>query len=198
MGRKVYFSFHYQDVIDFRVNVVRNSGKFRTEGESFRDASIWEEAKEKQVKIIKSLIDKRLIGTSVNCVLIGSETYSRRWVRYELIKSFEMKKGQVGVGINWIKDKYKKTKFWPGENPFEHLKVKISKDGRTINFFEKKDNSWVAYKDLPSIKNSHFKLKDYGKSYKFSSFYKKYSYDWENGKTNFQKWIDEAAKNIGR
>src|SRR5690606_26476511 len=112
MARSVYFSFHYQDVIDFRANVVRNSGKFRKGEDVFRDSSIWEEAKEKQVSKIKSLIDFELKGTSVTCVLIGSETYSRRWVRYEIMKSFEMKKGQVGIGINWIKDKYGNTKLW--------------------------------------------------------------------------------------
>jgi Txe/YoeB family toxin of Txe-Axe toxin-antitoxin module len=101
--------------------VVRNSGKFRKSGDVFRDLSIWEEAQEKQVKKIKSLIDEELKGSSVTCVLIGSDTYSRRWVRYEIMKSFEMKKGQVGVGINWIKDKNGNTKFWRGENPLSEV-----------------------------------------------------------------------------
>ncbi len=81
MPRSVYFSFHYQDVIDFRANVVRNSGKFRQKGAEFRDSSIWEEAEEKQIRKIKSLIDDELKGSSVTCVLIGGETYSRRFVR---------------------------------------------------------------------------------------------------------------------
>lgn len=156
MARSVYFSFHYQDVIDFRANVVRNSGKFRKSGDVFRDSSIWEEAQEKQVKKIKLLIDEELKGSSVTCVLIGSETYSRRWVRYEIMKSFEMKKGQVGVGINWIKDKNGNTKLWRGENPFSYLKIKINKDGKLIDLFEYKESSWTTYKDLPQIKNTQF------------------------------------------
>lgn len=198
MPRSVYFSFHYQDVIDFRANVVRNSGKIRKQGVEFRDSSIWEEAEEKQIKKIKSLIDDELKGSSVTCVLIGSDTYSRRFVRYELMKSFEMKKGQVGVGINWIKDKNGKTKFWPGENPFNYLALKVSKDGKTIDLFEKKEGSWIAFKDLPTIKNSHFKEKNFGREFRFSEFYKQYSYDWDNGKVNFPIWVEEAAKNIGR
>lgn len=198
MARNVYFSFHYQDVIDFRANVVRNSGKFRKKGELFRDSSIWEEAKEKEIKKIKGLIETELKGSSVNCVLIGSDTFSRRFVRYEIMKSFQAKKGQVGVGINWIKDKNGDTKFWAGENPFDYLAVKISKDGRTINLFEKKNSSWITYKDLPSIKNSHFKEKDFGNDFRLSKFYKRYSYDWDNGKINFSSWIEAAATKVGR
>jgi hypothetical protein len=197
MARSVYFSFHYQDVIDFRANVVRNSGKFRKSGIEFRDSSIWEEAKEKQVTKIKSLINTELKGSSVTCVLIGSETYSRRWVRYEIMKSFEMKKGQVGVGINWIKDKYGNTKS-RGKNPFNYLAAKVSKDGKMIDLFEYKENTWITYKDLPRIKNSHFKEKDFGKEFELSEFYERYSYDWDNGKVNFPKWVEEAAKNGSR
>lgn len=198
MPRSVYFSFHYQDVIDFRANVVRNSGRFRQKGAEFRDSSIWEEAEEKQIKKIKSLIDAELKGSSVTCVLIGSETYSRRFVRYELVKSFEMKKGQVGVGINWIKDKNGKTKILAGENPYSYLGLKVSKDGKTIEFFEKKEGSWIVFKDLPIIKNTHLKENAFGKQFALSDFYKRYSYDWDNGKRHFTSWIEEAAINAGR
>lgn len=198
MLRSVYFSFHYQDVIDFRANVVRNSGKFRQKGDKFRDSSIWEEAEEKEIKKIKSLIDDELKGSSVTCVLIGSETYSRRFVRYELLKSFEMKKGQVGVGINWIKDKNGNTKFWAGENPFNYLGLKVRKDGKMIDFFEKKEGSWITFRDLPLINNSHFEKESFGKEFTLSDFYKRYSYDWDNGKKKFTDWIEEAAKKVGR
>lgn len=197
MSRSVYFSFHYQDVVDFRANVVRNSGKFRQKGVDFRDGSIWEEAEEKKIKSIKKLIDEELKGSSVTCVLIGSDTYSRRFVRYEIIKSLEMKKGQVGVGINWIKDKFGKTKS-RGENPFNYLALEVSKDGRTIDFFENKDGSWISFKDLPQIKNQHLGEDYFGRNYRLNHFYERYSYDWDNGSTNFTSWIEKAAKNAGR
>ena len=45
MARRVYFSFHYEDVITFRANVVRNHGLTKEVGTSgFFDASIWEDA----------------------------------------------------------------------------------------------------------------------------------------------------------
>lgn len=47
MAQRVFFSFHYQDFIDFRANVVRNhwvTEKGR-EAAGFFDASIWETAR---------------------------------------------------------------------------------------------------------------------------------------------------------
>lgn len=199
MARSVYFSFHYQDVVDFRANVVRNSGKFRKKGDVFRDASIWEEAEEKQVGKIKALIDSELVGSSVTCVLIGSETYARRWVRYEIMKSLAMKKGQVGVGINWIKDKKGDIKLFRGKNPFECLKVKISTDGKLIDFFEIKEDNWVPYRDLPQIRNTqHFKEGDFGRTIRLSEIYSRYSYKWHDGNENFPKWLEEAATKARR
>ena len=45
MAKRVFFSFHYQDVIDFRANVVRNHKTTKHEGAGYFDASIWEDAK---------------------------------------------------------------------------------------------------------------------------------------------------------
>lgn len=194
MARSVYFAFDYEDVKTFRANVVRNSwvvNKFK-----FRDSSIWEESKEKSYAKIKELIDNSLIGTSVTCVLTGSETYARRFVRYEIVKSFAMKKGLLSVGINWIKDKNGNTKFWPGNNPFEYLKLEISKDGSSINFFEL-TNGWVSFKDFPITKNNHFK-DGFGKAICFDELFKYYSYDWNDGKNNLVQWVEIAATQMGR
>lgn len=56
MARKVFFSFHYDDVKSFRVNVVRNSSMFKASGDTSRvmDASMWEEARLKGVADLKS------------------------------------------------------------------------------------------------------------------------------------------------
>ena len=47
MAKKVFFSFHYQDVIDFRANTVRNHGSFKLSPKEagYYDSSIWESAK---------------------------------------------------------------------------------------------------------------------------------------------------------
>src|SRR4051794_34999297 len=46
MAKRVYFAFHYQDVIDFRANVVRNHNAIQgADRKGYFDASIWEESK---------------------------------------------------------------------------------------------------------------------------------------------------------
>lgn len=65
----------------------------------------WEEAKRTSEFALKRLINGALEGTSVTCVLIGSQTYMRPWVRYEILKSIERGNGVFGVHINRIRDK---------------------------------------------------------------------------------------------
>lgn len=195
MARSVYFAFDYADVVSFRANVVRNSwvmNKYK-----FKDSSIWEEAKEKGVNKIKELIDSSLKGTTVTCVLVGSGTYERRYVRYEIIKSFATKRGLLCVGINWIKDKTGNVKLWPGNNPFEYLKLQVSQDGSKIYFFEY-NGGWIKYNDLPEVKNTHFSEKDFGKSYQLNTIFSSYSYDWQDGKSNLVHWVEEAALKMGK
>ena len=89
MARRVFFSFHYQDVSDFRANVVRNNWVTKDrEAAGFFDASIWEDAKKTSDIALKRLINSEVQNTTVTVVLIGSDTYSRRWVRYEIIKAW--------------------------------------------------------------------------------------------------------------
>jgi hypothetical protein len=104
MARKIFFSFHYSRDVQ-RVSTVRNSnviGNF--EKTPFYDKAEWEKIKRQGDQAVKSWIDSQLNGTSVTVVLIGTETYKRRWVKYEIEKSIEMKKGLIGVHINGIKD----------------------------------------------------------------------------------------------
>jgi hypothetical protein len=89
MGNRVFFSFHYQDVIEFRANVVRNHwvAKPNRTAAGFYDASLWEDTKKQGKTALKRLINSGVDNTSNTCVLIGSSTYARPWVRYELLKS---------------------------------------------------------------------------------------------------------------
>lgn len=99
MARNVFFSFHYEDVKNFRVNVIRNSNIVKSGNTQtvFSDGSLWEDAKRKNKLDLQNLISEvGLYDTSVTSVLIGSETYSRPWVRYEIVKSFEKGNGIFG------------------------------------------------------------------------------------------------------
>ena len=101
MARRVFFSFHYDDVT--RVNVVRNSDKIVRQYERaarFHDSSLWEQAKKQGRLAIKRMINGGLHGTSVTCVLVGQHTWERPWVRYETLKSFARGNGILAVLIH--------------------------------------------------------------------------------------------------
>src|ERR1043166_5414848 len=87
--RKVYFAFHYADIM--RVNNVRNVWKIDHPdsllNRSFYDSSLWESKKLEGDEAVKNLIRTGVGYTSVVCVLIGTETWNRRWVRYEIARS---------------------------------------------------------------------------------------------------------------
>ena len=103
-GRRVFFSFHYERDV-WRATNVRNSGKVdATAAAGWDDASLWEEAKRKGRREIERLIDNGLRGTSVTVVLIGTETASRPWIKYEIERSIEKGNGLLGVRIHGIKD----------------------------------------------------------------------------------------------
>jgi hypothetical protein len=119
MARRVFFSFHYERDI-WRANQVRNSWLTQDrEAAGFFDASLWEEAKKKGDAAIKKMIDGSLLGTTVTAVLIGAETASRAYVKYEISKSIERGNGLLGVRIHKLKDRDGYTDP-PGPNPLPY------------------------------------------------------------------------------
>lgn len=121
MARRVFFSFHYERDI-WRASVVRNSWLTQKDREEagFWDASLWEDAKKKGDEAIKKMINKALEGTSVTVVLIGAETNGRKWVRYEIRKSYKKGNGMLGVYIHKIKDNNGLTDI-KGSNQFGEI-----------------------------------------------------------------------------
>ena len=103
MARRAFFSFKYKDVS--RAMVVRNSWVTQgTEAAGFIDAADFEEIKRKGDTAIKNWIDNQLKGTSVTVVLVGAQTCSSRWVKYEIEKSIEIGNGLLGIDVSKIKD----------------------------------------------------------------------------------------------
>ena len=152
MARYTFFSFSYEDVKNFKVNVVRNSWLLNNSSETFIDGSIWEKEKSKGASVIKNIIETGLNKTSVTTVLIGSDTAERRWVKYEIIKSFERGNGILAIYINRIRGK-EQTISAKGQNPLNRLAFQISEDGRKIRFYELVNRKWVLFSDLPEINN---------------------------------------------
>ena len=192
MAKRVFFSFHYQDVIDFRANVVRNHWLTKPDRENagFFDASIWENAKKTSSLALKRLINSELKYTTVTTVLIGSGTYARRWVRYEIAKSMAKGNKLLGVHINGIKGKNGKTKSL-GPNPFDYLAYQCSNDGKKLSICEWKNRKWVEYQDLaPYTLETTVPLHKRGKFYKLSADYSIYNWIRNDGYNNFAKWVE--------
>lgn len=116
MARKVFFSFHYgRDA--WRVGKVRNSNVIGSFDKSpFYDKAQWETIKRGGDEAIKRWINNQLTGTSVTVVLVGKETASRRWVKYEIQRSIELGKGLLGIDISKITDQAGSTDP-TGSNP---------------------------------------------------------------------------------
>ncbi len=190
MAKRVYFAFHYQDVIDFRANVVRKHNF--TEGvetAGYYDHSIWETAKNTNPLSLKRLINSELEGTSVTAVLIGSQTYDRNWVRYEIIHSLACGNSLLGVHINSIKGKDQLTKL-SGPNPFDYLGVTISNDGTRVNPTEYRNGTWINYAEHDGWSLSRQQsAENHGKHFQLSKWYPTYDWVSNDGFNKFSSWI---------
>jgi hypothetical protein len=119
MPRKVFFSFHYERDGQ-RASVVRNSWVTKGDAAGYIDSASWEEVKGRGETAIKRWIEDQLSGTSVTAVLIGAETSSRDWVKYEIKRSYERGNGMLGIYLHNIKDFESKTDT-PGNNQFGEI-----------------------------------------------------------------------------
>jgi hypothetical protein len=123
MARQVFFSFHYERDV-WRASRVRNSWVTKDDRQAagFWDAASWEEVKKKGDDAIKRWIDRQIDGTSVTVVLIGAETSTRPYVRYEIEQSLKRGNGLLGIKINNMKDSAGNIDV-SGANPLDLFKV---------------------------------------------------------------------------
>jgi hypothetical protein len=123
MARRVFFSFHYEDV--WRVNQIRNSwviaGVNETAG--FVDKAEFETVERQGRAAVEAWIDRQLNGTSTTIVLIGDETANRTYVQYEILKSYNRGNGLFGIYIHTLKDSRGQTGWYGGPNPFSKVEV---------------------------------------------------------------------------
>jgi hypothetical protein len=189
MAKRVYFAFHYQDVIDFRANVVRNHnivGGAQKAG--YFDHSIWEEAKRDSPLALKRLINNELSGSTVTAVLIGSGTWERPWVRYEIFKSVEKGNRLIGVHINQINGRDGFAKGL-GRNPFDYLGLRIDDLGRRATPLVYQNNGWCTYTELSPFNLIQQTPALRGRSITLSEMYPVFDWVSDNGYHNFSNWI---------
>lgn len=128
--RQVFFSFHYEKD-NWRASQVKNMGI--VDDSSTWSSNDWEEVRYKTDSKIKEWIDSQMEKRSCVVVLIGKDTSSRKWVKYEIEKAYELGKGIVGVYIHNLKDK-NGEQTTQGNNPFYNI---LNEDGhRLSNYVE--------------------------------------------------------------
>jgi hypothetical protein len=104
----------------WRTSQVRNIGKI--EGNKPASDNDWETVKKGGDEAIKKWINDQLDGRSCTIVLIGAETAGRKWIKYEIEKSWNDKKGVLGIYIHNLKDANGKQTI-KGKNPFSDFTV---------------------------------------------------------------------------
>ncbi len=118
--RYAFYSFHYESD-NWRASQVRQMGVI--EGNQPARDNDWEEVKRGGEKAIQNWIDKQLKGKSCTVVLIGQDTADRKWIEYEIEKSWNDGKGVVGIHIYNLKNSQGRQSNI-GKNPFDGFTVK--------------------------------------------------------------------------
>jgi len=194
MAKRVFFSFHYQDVIDFRANVVRQHWMTKPDREAagFFDASMWETARKTGSTAVKRLINSGLEGTSVTCVLVGSQTFARPWVRYEILKSLRRGNSIFAVHINSIRGKDQGTKI-QGPNPLTYVGVTFSDTGLTATLYEiNASGAWQQYAEIDgsaSYQTGGVAQQYRGKGFNLSQWCSIRDWVADDGYNNFATWV---------
>lgn len=119
MATKVFYSFYFKED-NWRASQVRNIGV--VEGNQPVSDNDWEQIKKGGDEAIKRWINEQLNGRSCTIVLIGTNTAGRKWIKYEIEKSWNERKGLFGIYIHNLKDK-DGNQSRKGRNPFDDFKL---------------------------------------------------------------------------
>ncbi|WP_374314071.1 TIR domain-containing protein [Dongia sp.] len=198
--RRTFFSFHYQPDV-WRAWNVRNSwAVVPTEQEDvgFFDGSVFEAAKRTSDDSLKTFLREGLKNTSVTCVLAGTATWTRRWVRYEIARSVIKGNGLLTVHIHGVKNK-DGVVAEKGSNPLNAMGV--YKALGSIYLAEWKDGKWAKYEDyslaIPEA-DLRFAAPTTDNVVQLSSHYMSYDFVDQSGRANIGGWIETAAGLAGR
>ncbi|MGJ3192063.1 TIR domain-containing protein [Paenarthrobacter sp. FR1] len=114
MARSSFVSFHYQRD-HWRVQQVLKMGALDQQLEL--PSQDWEAVKSRGDTAVKAWIDEQMKYKQAVIVLIGNETASRKFVKYEIERAWSIKKPLLGIRIHGLKNSLQATDM-PGANPF--------------------------------------------------------------------------------
>lgn len=202
MARRTFFSFHYQADVWRAMNVrncwVAKPTEERADG--FWDSSVFEVSKRQSADALKRFLRDGLENTSVTCVLAGTHTYARRWVRYEIVRSVIRGNGILTVFIHGIRNREGQATTM-GPDPLDFIGVYRADNDRKVYFCEHSDGKWIKYEDYTlAIPENElwFEAPKTNTVVKLSSHYLAYDFTRQNGRDNIGGWIETAAGMVGR
>jgi hypothetical protein len=199
VARRTFFSFHYVPDVT-RAWVVRNSwvtkvAQGEREDAGFFDNSVFEAKEREGVEILKRFLRDGLRNTTVTCVLVGAETTLRRWVRYEIFRSFIRGNGLLAVRIHTIAD-LNKLKCTEGANPFRALAFTVDED--RLRFKEYRTSGWESARDVGDMALNDVAYKLGSKTnHTLATLFPIYDWQADDGYNNLGKWIETAARQAG-
>jgi hypothetical protein len=77
------------------------------------------------------LMREKVQHSSVVCVLVGTDTWKGRWVKYEIARAVIDKKGLLSVAINGLPHVGTRQPDKPGFNPLDIMGVYEGNNGRS-------------------------------------------------------------------
>lgn len=123
MARRCFFSFHYKPDSQ-RASQVRQIGSI--EGNQPVTDNDWEAITSGGDDAIMKWIAGQISGKTCTVVLVGSNTANRKWINYEIVKSWEDGMGVVGIYIHGLKNLDGSTST-KGGNPFDYINYGTTK-----------------------------------------------------------------------
>ncbi|MFZ4857714.1 MAG: TIR domain-containing protein [Desulfuromonadaceae bacterium] len=193
--RRTFFSFHYVPDV-WRAWNVRNCWVVKAEDQAsigFFDSSVFEASKKESDDSLKAFLRDGVKNTSVTCVLSGTDTWSRRWVRYEIARSLIKGNGLLTVYIHGVKNKDGVVAV-KGADPLAQMGVYRTEKG--IYLAEWKSGKWIKYDDYTlAIPESDlwFTAPSDNNVVQLSNHCMSYDFTAQNGRQNIGGWIETAA-----
>jgi len=115
--RQVFYSFHYKPDC-WRVANIRNIGAI--ERNKPAPDNDWETIIKGGDEAIKKWIKNQMQYRSCTIVLVGNKTADRKWINYEIVKSWDAGMGVVGIYIHGLKNSQELISK-KGNNPFDYI-----------------------------------------------------------------------------
>jgi hypothetical protein len=143
MSRHVFYSLHYEKD-RARAELVRKLAGLVPNLEA--KPAEWATLQRTGDFAVKRWFEQQARGRSCTIVLIGAETASRKWVRYEIERSWQLGLGLLGVYIHHLKDE-RGQQTPKGADPFEH--AGLGADAASIRCYDPPEqDSKLAYRHI--------------------------------------------------